>query len=212
MSPGRNPTGSSGVGLRIGATVEDNSSRGAGLIVSVLLHAGIIAGTLVTLQHAHLELLAESAPVVPVDLVTIAPKTDISPTITFRPKLNDEQIEPQKLDVTPPKLPPIEQQAEAAPPDQAPSEPVLPKPRPAPTPIEKPKRMVEQPKKKTEEDFSALLNKLTAPTAAPKNAKLASRNIRGFGDQSAMTVDLSDALSSQIARCWNPPIGAPRAN
>ena len=27
-----------------------------------------------------------------------------------------------------------------------------------------------------------------------------------------MTLDLSDALSNQIARCWNPQIGAPRAD
>ncbi|MGA7675846.1 MAG: hypothetical protein WCA78_12480, partial [Rhizomicrobium sp.] len=34
----------------------------------------------------------------------------------------------------------------------------------------------------------------------------------GFGAQTAMTMDLSDALRNQIAQCWSPPVGAPNIN
>lgn len=191
--------------------MEDNSSSGAGLIGSIVLHAGIIIGALITFQHAHIDLLAESPPVVPVDLVTIAQKTNIAPETTFKPKIEQEQIQPQKPDLVTPKLPPIEQ-AEPAP-ETAPSEPVLPKPRPEPKPQAKPQHMVEQPQKKkpAAESVDALVNKLLSQTTAPTKAKLASRNIRGYGLESAMTMDLSDALSEQIGKCWSPPIGAPRA-
>src|SRR5262249_29382905 len=47
-----------------------------------------------------------------------------------------------------------------------------------------------------------------AASSAPK-ARTASRNIKGFGAQTAMTADLQDAMLSQIRECWSPPVGAP---
>jgi hypothetical protein len=81
---------------------------------------------------------------------------------------------------------------------------------------EKPK-LVEKPvepkptKKQQAVDFNALLNKLTAPDKPVKTAKNGPRVIPGVGNGSLMTADLSDALRSQIYRCWSPPTGAPDA-
>jgi hypothetical protein len=215
MSQSRNLSSASSVGLRIGASVDDRTENVAGFLAALLLHVSIFAGALITLQHTRLDIADQSPPMVPVDLVTIADKTNIAPTVQAQPKLTQEQIEPQKLDVVPPNLPAVQEPTEVAPPDQAASEPVLKKPQPAPLPKAKPQRMAEEkPKKKSaDEDFSALLNKLASPSAAPKNAKVASRTQRGFGDQSAMTMELRDALKNQIEQCmnWGSVAGAPNA-
>ena len=211
MSPGRSQIRIS----RVGADVDGGPRGGAGaaLVVSVVLHAGIIAATLFTLSHARLEIADEAPPVVPVDLVTLSSKTNITPTIAAPPKVHQDEIQPPSADRLPqPNVPAVEQQAEAAPPDQAPSEPMLKKPVPIPTPImrpQQPKPTPDQAKKNPTEDFSALLNKLTAPSAAPPNARVGTRTVKGIGQQDAMTMDLVDALRNQIAQCWSAPVGSP---
>jgi hypothetical protein len=209
MSKGRSLSASRVAGFGAGASVERHEQGGLGVLVSVLLHAGIIFGALITFQQTRLELADQSPPVVPVDLVTIAQKSNIAPEVRVAPKLKEDTIQPQKFDL--PQFKPAPVETEPAPSEEAELRPLRAKPEPARKP--KPQRMVEQPQKKeSEQDFSALLNKLTAPTSAPRNAKVASRDIKGFGAESAMTLDLSDALSNQISRCWNPQIGAPRSD
>jgi hypothetical protein len=56
-------------------------------------------------------------------------------------------------------------------------------------------------------DIKAMLDRRQA--AAPKNAKAGSQNVKGFGDQSAMTADLRAMLQSEIYKCWSPPVGVP---
>ena len=73
-----------------------------------------------------------------------------------------------------------------------------------PPPVDKPV----QSKKAAQEDFNALLNKLTTPDKPVKNAKAGPRAIQGIGAANAMTADLADALKSQIFKCWSPPVGA----
>lgn len=193
--------------------VERGPKGRAGLFVSVMLHVAIIGATLFTFAHAKLDIADEAPPIIPVDLVTIAKKTNVAPTVKFEPKEAKEQVEPEKLAaIQPPKPPTIEPQAEVAPPEQAPSEPafkkevapIVPKVRPRPQPTETPKKPADQ-------DFSKLLDKLTSAPAAPKGAKVADRTIKGAGAQSAMTLDLVDALKNQIRPCWSPQVGAPRA-
>jgi hypothetical protein len=128
------------------------------------------------------------------------------------PKIQQEQIKEANLQPTPPTMPTLEDKTEPAPSDQAASEPVLPKKQPTPLPKAKPQPPQDQPKKKSSDDsLNALLNNLTSPSTAPKNARVASRTQRGFGDQSAMTMDLEDALRNQIEQCmdWGPLAGAP---
>lgn len=208
MSPGRSQTRTN----RVGVEADEPGGVSFGVVVSVLLHAGIIGATLVTLAHARLDIADEAPPVVPVDLVTIAPKTNIAPTIAAPPKVHQDQVTPPSVDqLTQPNVPAVEQQAEAAPPDQAPSEPALKKPPPVPRPQLRPdtKPTPDKAKKNPNEDFSALLNKLTAPSAAPLNAHVSTRTTKGIGQQDAMTMDLVDSLRNQIAQCWSAPVGSP---
>jgi outer membrane biosynthesis protein TonB len=184
-----------------------------GLIVAVLLHAAIIVATLFGWQH-QLEIADESPPVVPVDVITIGAKTNIASTIERhqQPQPKDEVTPPPQN--TPATTPPPPQ-AEAAP--EPTPVPPLPKPEPTPKPVTKPATpqpqapaQPDQKKPKTD-DFSSLLNKLTAPSATPRNAHVADRTVRGVGAMNGATMDLVDALRSQIAQCWSPPIGAPKS-
>lgn len=177
---------------------------------ALLLHGMIAAAALLTWQH-RLEISDQATPVVPVDLVTIAEKTNIAPTVAPQPKVQPKETPPQ-LDVPPPKLVPPPPKAEVAPPVLTPApqpKPVEKVQAPVVKPIENPPAPVAKPTPPKSDAFNALLNKLTSPAAAPRNAKVADRTIHGVGAMNAMTMDLSDALKNQIAQCWNPPAGAP---
>jgi outer membrane biosynthesis protein TonB len=203
-----------------------------GLIGSVVIHAGIIGATLFTFAHK-LDVTQESAPIVPVELVTIAAKTNLTPTVKVRPKVPpkeeepvtppepqkaetppppQEQPQPEKSESAPPKQKPLPEKTEAPPvpkPVEAPPPPpdaVAPKPEvkpPPPAPKPKPAPKVDI------DNVMALLDKRAPAQKSSPNARVADRNIRGFGPQSAMTMELQDALRSQIQQCWSPPVGAP---
>src|SRR5476651_479920 len=149
-----------------------------GLFGAVLLHGAIVAAAIFTWQH-RLDFTDVSPPVVPVDLVTIADKTNIAPTVRPQPKVEPKEnpTPPQLVTPKPTPPPPTPPAAEAAP-DQAPSQPVLAKAAPLPKPMPKPQTppAPDQKKPKTD-DFSALLNKLTAPAAAPRNARTDDRTV-----------------------------------
>jgi outer membrane biosynthesis protein TonB len=174
----------------------------AGFAGSFALHAAIFAAALIGWQH-RIDLASDLAPVVPVDLVTIADRTNIAPAERPAPKVLPQepvpQSQPEKLINQPPALP--QEQAE-----QAPSEPVI-KPVPAPAlPKAKPQT---RPKKSFDVDsVLALLNKV-APAQSAAHSKAGPQTRKGVGAQTAMTADLVDALRSQIYRCWSPPVGAP---
>lgn len=198
------------LGPRISPSTDRHVSSRS-VAVSAVLHAGIIAATLFTFSQTKLDIEDKSPPVVPVDLVTIAEKTNIAPTVQEQPKVTQLQTQPQPEDLKPTLPQPSEL---APPPEPTASEPVLPKPRPIPQPKVKPETKPEhESKKKVEKDFSALLNKLTAPSAAPKNARVASRTQRGFGDMNAMTMDIKDALRNEVEQCmdWGALADAPNA-
>ena len=182
-----------------------------GLAFAVLLHGAIVATTLFTWQH-RLEIADESPPIVPVDLVTIGSKTNIAPTVERLPKPQPkEDVKPPQLDTpVPTPAPPPQPTAEAAPVPPL-AKPLDIKPAPAPKPTVKPQTPTPQPdqKKPKADDFGALLNKLTAPVAAPRNAHVADHTLKGVGAMNAMTMDLTDALRNAITPCWNPPVGAP---
>ncbi len=184
-----------------------------GIVVALLLHAAIVAVTLFSWQHK-LEIADESPPPIPVDLVTIADKTNIAPTVQRAPPTPVEETpQPPPQPVPPPPVPtPPPPVAEAAP-EPAPAPPV---PKPAPPPLKpqvkpvhaQPAPTPAPPKPKTDA-FADLLNNLTKPAATPRNARVADRTVKGIGAMNASTMDLVDALKNQIAQCWNPPVGAP---
>ena len=155
-----------------------------GLVGSLALHAGIIAVTFFTWTH-RLDIIDQSPPVVPVDLVTVADKTNVTPMVKDEPQPIVEQLTPPPMPVSmqPPKF-------EVAP---APKAALVQRPAPKPEVF----------------DISNIKAMLDKRQAAVKNAKVGSRNVKGIGDQSAMTADLVTALYNQIRPCWSPPVGAP---
>lgn len=192
----------------------DRPTSPVGIIGAILLHAAVILATMFSFAHK-LEIADQTPPVVPVDLVTIADKTNIAPQ-----QIKAEQ--PKVQDITPPPMitkapdiqPPKEEKAEAAPiPETAPSQPLI-KPKVTPHIVPKFKPKPPAPAEKKDKfdinNIAALLDKRAAKPA-PSTGKESTRNIRGFGSQNAMTMDLVDALRNQVARCWSPPVGAPNA-
>jgi hypothetical protein len=104
----------------------------------------------------------------------------------------------------PPPPPPPPQVAEAPPPPTPAPLRNLPAPRRKPAPPQKPNFNID--------DVVKLLDKRdTKPPAAPPppNARLAENTQKGIGAQNALTVDIKDALLSQMRACWNVPVGAP---
>jgi hypothetical protein len=172
----------------------------AGLAVSLVLHAALIAATYFT--WSRMVNLPEESHSVPVDLITISRETNVQAMAPPPPPT------PPKIEIPTPQIeaPPVPQfeQVEPAP------EPPLPQFKIAPEKKEAEKKP--EAKKQTNQDFAALLNKLTAPPKTPPNAKEGPRVVQGIGAANAMTADLADALKSQIYQCWSPPVGAPNAN
>jgi len=108
---------------------EGSGNSPIGLIGAVILHGAIIVATLFSWEH-RLDIAQESPPIVPIDLVTLAQKTNIAPTVTA-PKMEPLPV-PQQA---PPELraqtPPLPEKSELAPQPEV-------KPAPKPQP-EKPK-------------------------------------------------------------------------
>ncbi len=180
-------------------------------IGSVLLHGGLITATLFTFTHS-LDIIDESPPSVPVDLITIGEKTNIAPTARPAPQIAPEpvQAQPHELKLDTPVIPQPDDQSEPIP-DESPSEPAIKPPEPTPVPQLKPQQPLApaKPAEPKSDQFAALLNKLTAPAATTSNARPGARTIRGIGQMNAMTMDLADALRNQISQCWTAPVGAP---
>jgi hypothetical protein len=182
-----------------------------GWVGSFLLHGAILAAILFTFTRTHtLEITDQSPPSIPVDLVTIGEKTNIIPTVKKEPRIKPDvqppTITPKDLATPSPTLPAQQEQTEASP---APDLSTEPAPKTPPVPDVKP---TPAPKKPAVDSLSALLNKLTAPAAAPTNAKAANRTVKGVGAMNAMVADLQDSLRSQVQQCWSPQIGAPNAS
>jgi outer membrane biosynthesis protein TonB len=179
-------------------------------IGSVGLHAAIVVAMLFTFTRA-LDIV-DQTPMVPVDLVTLGPKTNVMAMV--------KAVKAPPKDVPVP-TPPAPEQMQVPVPTPAPpqaAEPAPPKPdqavkaEPTPTPQAKPKPPTPDKQKSQDQQLAALLNKLTAPTAAPKNVKTADHTVKGVGAMNQMVADLQSSLASQIYQCWSPPIGAPRAD
>jgi len=188
MSPSQNPT-TRAKRPASRRPPRPTTARGpkSGIVLSLVLHGGLIAGTYLTWHHV-VEMSPESHSV-PVDLITMAQQTNVAA----------QAPPPEKLDIPKPAL-------------DVPALPKFEEVEPAPVPpIPKFKIKEDEEDKASTKDFAALLNKLTAPQAAPKTAKPATRTVQGVGAANLMTADIADALKSQIYRCWSPPVGAPNA-
>jgi type IV secretory pathway VirB10-like protein len=195
QSPTRNKVAAVSLGRRIRATT--GQQLPLGIAGSVLFHALIVAAALFTFQRNFT--IPEDSHVVPVDLVTIADKTDVAP----------QAPKPEKMDRPQPPAPepPPEPQMQEVEPAPEPPIPQFDVAKEKPKPVEKPQPT----KKEMAQNFNSLLDQLTKPDKPVKTAKAGPRVIPGVGSGNLMTADLADALRSQMRRCWSPPTGAPNA-
>jgi len=205
MSSSQSPTRKRAADAAIPRRLRATTARGPryGVALSALFHGLIFTAALFSF-HRNFE-TPEDSHVVPVDLVTIADKTNVTAQAPPTPA-----PEPQTMDRPPPALeaPPEPEMVEAEP-APVPAMPQFDIAKEKPTPVDKPPT-----KKAMQQDFNALLNKLTTPDKPVKAAKTGTRAIEGVGAGNQMTADLADALKSQIYRCWSRPEGfaADRAN
>ena len=170
----------------------------AGLMISLVLHGGLIAATWLTWNRV-VEMSPESH-AVPVELV-VAEQTNVR---AEAPPQVEEKKQADTVKMDEPPLPPFVD-AEPAPLPPIPQIKII-----VPKDLDQP----DTPKTKKQQvaEADAVLNKILAQAKVPKNAKAGTRIIQGQGNQSLATADLADSLKGQIYRCWNPPVGAPNAN
>ena len=209
MSPGSPQSGSK----LSAATLAGDRRSPAGWVGSILLPATIVFATLFTFAHK-LDITEESPPVVPVDLVTIGAKTNIAPMVKVQPKAPPKEetpVEPPVPDQSQVQPQQEQQETPPPPPETAPAEQAVQAPPPPPMPKLKPQPTEAPPKKEKFDinNISALLDKRTPAASSAPNARVGDRNIKGIGAQNAATMDLQDAMLSQIKTCWSPPVGGP---
>lgn len=204
--------------------------QGAGWMVSALLHAGVIALTLLTLKP--MVELAVPPEMIAVELLPISEKTNVRP----KAKAETPKPSPQPAAVPDPKpamspAPAPERPADPPPPAPVPKAETLPAPPQTvkedapPAPVEKPRAKVEPPKEevkpaakpKPAEDFDAILRGLadkenrdqTTEQAQERRASAEEKPQRAFGDpMAAESMAIIDAFRTQVSKCWNPPVGA----
>ena len=185
-----------------------------GVIVSALLHAGIITATLVSWPNALDLSIEEIPPSIPIELVTIAEENNVEAAVV-EPEPIPEALppEPEMVAEAPPPEPPEpapSPKAEPAPTpvvSRAPENPAVPRPRPQPRPQPEPRP---QPAPNFDLDsVIALLDRREPRAPAPANAPVAERAVAGIGARNAMTMDIETNLKAQMRECWNFPAGAP---
>lgn len=181
-------------------------------IASGALHVALIAAASFAWPHAF-ELSEEPSDIIPVELMTIAEVTNVAPRIVEQPP---EPLPPEALPPPPPPPPPEEVEVAPPEPEEKPAPPPEPpkqvveaaKPPPAP-PVPRQRPRPEPPQPQFNVDSVLALLDSRAPKAPPPEAPVAETPMKGLGAQNASTLDLRDALLSQIRECWNVPVGAP---
>lgn len=186
-------------------------------IVSSLLHAGLLVAAVIAWPALAPPVIVASDSV-PVDLVTIADETNITPQEMAPDPAPEPPPEPEvaaaqeSMPEAPPPPPPeqegfvVEEKVEPPKP-----EPKVAKAEPPPKP-EKPKKE----KKKDEFDIDRIASLIDRMDKAPPAAETregakpsARQSVQGAGARTAMTATEIDALRAQLRKCWNVPVGAP---
>jgi hypothetical protein len=165
------------------------TARGSpyGASASLLLHGLAVAALLFSFRGF---VPPAESNMVPVDLVTIAEETNVAAAAP---------PEPQQETFERPPLEPL-----APPPEPEMIEPAPVEPR-------MPQFKIAEPEKPRPErnDINALLNQLTRPEPAPRQARQATRAVTAVGPGNAATASLADALRNAIRGCWHVIPGAP---
>ncbi len=189
-------------------------------IASGALHVAVIAAASFAWPHAF-ELSEEPSDIIPVELMTVAETTNVAPKVVEREPPELKEIPTPVAAPIPPPPPPEEVEVEPEPEDKPPPPPepqqVAEAAKPPPTPPVPRQRPRPEPPQPPQPQFSvdsvlALLDSRAPkapPTPPPPQAEIAEAPQKGLGAQTASTLDLRDALLSQIRECWNVPVGAP---
>ena len=190
------------------------------VIVSIGLHVGLAASAFIYFPQAFSAL--ERTRIVPVDLVTLAPETNVR---AARPEPEPVEEEPEPEPVTEPETVEEEIVPEEAAPEPEP-EIIPPEPEPEPEtqpetepaaeeaePEPEPRRPEPRPEPQREEGLdldrlSSLVDR-ARETSAPRGQAETGETRQGAGAGTAMTATLSDMMASQIARCLRSSADAP---
>lgn len=196
-----------------------------GLVLSLFVHAGIIAAGLVYLPR--MASVFEATPVVPIDLVTLGETTNIraarpdpDPVVEDEPAetIDDAIDEPEEAPAPEPE--PIEPEPEII--DESPETPAEPEPDPveeAPVPEpQRPEPQRPEPQSRpepqaqpAEPSLNDMLGDLSRSVAETRENQAAddgpSRDAVGDGER--MTATLQSMLRSHLSRCWRASLDAP---
>ena len=171
------------------ATLLDSkfSTPRTGLVASGIGHALLVISLLITWPHLGRRGNGDVLPVIPVELVTIGDETNIAPVT--RERFSDPEADVAQTPAVPTRP------AEMAPTFEMKIFPQKPPPMRASGDASKDLDL-------DRHGHSALA------TSAPADARLGDYDVQGAGDRTASTLNILDALRSQIARCWVRPIGS----
>lgn len=176
--------------FRIRRLIAKMISSRPGATASLVMHICILAA-IMPWTHMDHERNGKKPFAIPVELVTIADRTNIAPMVE-----EDEDFPEKAQEIPlPPTIPKIVELAPAS------DVKLLPAPKPLTT---QPKREIAD----ITNDKSSL-DEHQPPASGPKSARIGDQDIKGVGAQTAMTMNLLDALRNQIARCWRLPPGQP---
>jgi len=188
-----------------------------GLPISLMLHIGVFGGF--TLFAAEAKPLSE-ARIIPVEILTVAPETNVSAAIKPRPKQVIPDVQPEIMtsptpmenadEVAPevnitPKEQPVEKQAEITPEISEDAEPIV-EPEPDPTPA---------PPSFDLDALSGLIDKSreTAPEANQQvalesetaQARFEEIARRAEGEGSGLAATEADLVANAMYKCWRMP-------
>jgi outer membrane biosynthesis protein TonB len=186
-----------------------------GVILSIFVHAGIVAAGLIYLPRA--SHLLENTPIVPVELVTLAERTSVraaapepEPEVEDIPEetIEDAIAEPetQAPEPTPEPDPVVPEPITPEPVTQPDPEPEPEEPEPETPPQPDPPRQ-EPPREPSLEDFLGDISNQLPPRSSNPQEQGEQRDSAGDGER--MTATLRDMIASHLSRCWRNSLDAP---
>lgn len=197
-----------------------------GLVLSLFVHAGMLAAGLIYLPRA--AQLLDATPVVPIEMVTIAETTNIraaAPEPEPEPEETPEETIEDEIEAPAPAPEPEPEPVETEPEiiDTAPTEEpepepesVEPEPEPEPEPEQPERQQTVQPEapEETEPSLFDMLGNIERDVAEARQSQGSPEEGEtrdAVGNASAMTATLRDLINSHIVRqrCWRMPLDAP---
>lgn len=188
-----------------------------GVILSIFVHAGIVAAGLIYLPRA--SHLLENTPIVPVELVTLADRTSVR---SAAPEPEPEVVEIPEETIEDAIAEPETQAPEPTPePDPVVPEPITPEPVTQPEPEPEPEPQEPEPETPPQPDpprrdpprepsLEDFLGDISSQLPSRSNNPQDQGDRRdSAGDGERMTATLRDMIASHLSRCWRNSLDAP---